>query len=166
MRPRSLYLFTCLTALKMAHMLCFDWCIGLGECYKSKECCLEWGEHQSAWMWRSWSALHLCHSSPREENDAVPQSYSLHSLQHMATISSYKSVQKILIHATGRWIGLELCIEHELKENYSISLAAHLTRNIKIRFWWRKVRREDHYRLCRWDVIHKDRIRAGVTKEI
>jgi len=50
----------------------------------------------------------------------------------MDTISSHQSVQKILIHATGRWIGPELCIELELKEeNYSMSLMC----NIKIRFW-------------------------------
>lgn len=149
-------------------MICFDCYVGLGEFYKSKECCLERGEHQSAWMWRAWSALHLCHSGPREENYAVPQSYSLRSLRHMDTISSYKSVQKILIHATGRWIGLELCIERKLKlRNYSSSRAAHLTFNIKImliRFLWKKVRREDHYRLCGWNVIHRDVIRVGVRK--
>jgi len=51
----------------------------------------------------------------------------------MDTISSYKSVLKILIHATGRWIWLELCIEHKLKlKIYSSSLAAYLTYNIKI----------------------------------
>jgi len=51
----------------------------------------------------------------------------------MDTISSYKSVLKILIHATGRWIWLELCIERKLKlKIYSSGLAAYLTYNIKI----------------------------------
>lgn len=103
-------------------MLCFDWCGELGERYKSKEPCLQCGEHQSLWIWQAWRALHLCHSSWREKKDGVPQSYSLRSLRHMDTISSHESVQKILIHATGRWIGFELCIERELKEeNYSKS---------------------------------------------
>lgn len=106
----------------MPHMLCFDWCGGLGERYKSKEPCVQRGEHQSLWIWQAWRALHLCHSSWREKKDGVPQSYSFRSLRHMDTISSHESVQKILIHAAGRWIGFELCIERELKEeNYSKS---------------------------------------------
>lgn len=63
-----------------------------------------------------------------EKKYAVPHSYSLCSLRHMDTISSHESVRKILIHATGRWIGFELCIKRELKEeDYSKSESRSFT---------------------------------------